>query len=121
MATDVFFVCMTDLAKESSDGIGMGAHTGCIKQGGGRFGHCDVAILTNDPGKEYPVRIELPLAFRAALWRGTRLTCASGSQAPIAHPWQATASAATPPYARSTLLQSISEAAPEAHSAMVLT
>ncbi|WP_139267096.1 hypothetical protein [Celeribacter indicus] len=89
----------------------------CITQ----LKECDVRVLRGRLLEECPARRQLALRRWTFLRRRIGAALRSDLSRPPARPWRATTANATPPHARLTRLQQISETAPVAQMAKVLT
>jgi hypothetical protein len=67
-----FFICVAQFAKELANGVGVRPNVRRVKKGCTQLGHCDVAILRDDFGKEVSMRVQFAPAFWSALRRGFR-------------------------------------------------
>ena len=72
----LFFVRVTEFAQEMPNRLRVGSNASSIEQCGGRFGHGDVAVMTNNLSEEGAMGIKFTPPFRTALWRCARRPCA---------------------------------------------
>jgi hypothetical protein len=99
----------------------MHLHPFCIDQGIPQLKKRDVRVLRNQLFKEGPMWCQFATITRATLRRRSRVPSGLDPAAPSEPRLLATVSNATPPRAHLNLLQCISETAPEALMAKVLT
>lgn len=72
VATSDFFICVAKLTEKLANSVGVRPNVRRVKKGGTQLGHCDVAILRDDFGKEVSMRVQFAPAFWLALRRGFR-------------------------------------------------
>ena len=73
VASSDSFICVAKLAEKLANSVGVRPNVRRVKKSGTQLGHCDVAILRDDFGKEVSMRVQFAPAFWSALRRGFRL------------------------------------------------